>query len=225
MRITTQMINEGARKTGLPIHGNSLLNYIEKDTANSLLSALNKNISETNAAASIYSGKKSDYEKLEKTAEKLLETTEYFTTEGETTIFSQAKESGDKQEIYNHTKSLLDTYNSTIKLLKSSDSVLDMYYKEMFDEVISENKAELESIGVTISSKGNLSVDEAKMKEVDVDTLEKVLGTSGAFSSKIGFLASRVSANAESNANSYSSRYSASGDMESLINHRYDWWG
>ncbi len=225
MRITTQMINEGARKAGLPIHGNSLLDYIEKDTSTSLLSALNKNMSETNTNTSIYSGKKSNYEKLEKSAEKLMEIAEHFTAEGETTMFSKAKEKDDKQEICNQTKSLLDTYNSTIKLLKTSDSMLDMYYKEMFDEVISENKAELEKIGITISSKGNLSMDESKMKEADIDTLEQVLGASGTFSSKIGFLASRVSTNAESNANSYSSQYSASGDIQSLLNHKYDWWG
>ena len=225
MRITTQMINEGARKAGLPIHGTSLLDYIEKDAGNSLLSALNKTTSETNVTTSIYSGKKSNYEKLEKSAEKLMEIAERFVTEGETGMFSKAKEKDDTQEIYNQTKSLLDTYNSTIKLLKISDSVLDMYYKEMFDEVISENKVELESVGITISSKGNLSVDETKMKEADADTLEKVLGASGTFSSKIGFLASRVSANAESNVKSFSSQYSASGDIQSLLSHKYDWWG
>lgn len=45
MRITTQMMNESARKAGLPIGGTSLLNYINKDekSSNSLLEALNKN--------------------------------------------------------------------------------------------------------------------------------------------------------------------------------------
>lgn len=44
MRITTQMLNESAKKSGLPINNTSLLNYINGDeTNNSLLEALNKN--------------------------------------------------------------------------------------------------------------------------------------------------------------------------------------
>ena len=43
MRITTQMLNESARKAGLPINNTSLLNFIKNDgTGNTLLDALNK---------------------------------------------------------------------------------------------------------------------------------------------------------------------------------------
>ena len=43
MRITTQMLNESARKAGLPVNNTSLLNYINnKNQGNSLLDALNK---------------------------------------------------------------------------------------------------------------------------------------------------------------------------------------
>ena len=42
MRITTQMLNESARKAGLPINSNSLLNYVNGNSDNTLLNALNK---------------------------------------------------------------------------------------------------------------------------------------------------------------------------------------
>ncbi len=43
MRITTQMLNESARKAGLPVNSVSLLNYVNKgNSQNTLLSALNK---------------------------------------------------------------------------------------------------------------------------------------------------------------------------------------
>ena len=43
MRITTQMLNESARKAGLPINNTSLLNYIKNDgTGNTWLDALNR---------------------------------------------------------------------------------------------------------------------------------------------------------------------------------------
>lgn len=225
MRITTQMINEGARKAGLPIHGNSLLDYIKTDSKNSLLSALNGNSYSTNISSSVDSVKKNNYEKLEKSAEKLMDIAESFTTEGENTIFTNAKKTEDNQEICNSAKSLVDYYNSTTSLLEKSDSALDMYYKEIFDEVLTENKDALENIGITASAKGTLSLDESKMKEADVDALEKTLGASGMFSAKIGFLASRVSANAESNATSFSNLYGASGDIQSLLNNKFEWWG
>ena len=45
MRVTTQMLNESARKAGLPLHDTSLLNYINKENGgNGLLDAIsNKN--------------------------------------------------------------------------------------------------------------------------------------------------------------------------------------
>jgi len=78
---------------------------------------------------------------------------------------------------------------------------------------------------VTQSSKGILTLDETKMMDADLDTLENTLGASGMFSAKIGFLASRVSANAQTNANSYSNLYGASGDIQSLLNSKHEWWG
>ena len=225
MRITTQMINEGARKAGLPIQGNSLLNYLKKDNNTSLFGAMNENLYGTQGNTTVDSVRKNNYEKLEKISDKLVDIAESFTMEGEKTIFTNAKETGNNGQIIQNVTSLLDSYNSVMKQLKSSDSALDLYYKEMFDEVIGENKSALEGIGISVSSKGTLTLDETKMQETEVDVLESTLGASGVFSSKIGFLASRVSANAESNAISYSSQYGATGDIQSILNNKYDWSG
>ena len=66
MRITTQMLNESARKAGLPINHTSLLNYIKSDgTQNALLDALNKS-NETSV-------KTGSYEKIEKEADNQLQ--------------------------------------------------------------------------------------------------------------------------------------------------------
>lgn len=67
MRITTQMLNETARKTGIPINDTSLLNHIYNNgSGNSLLNVLNKG---GNSAAD--AKQKNSYEKLEKTAGQL----------------------------------------------------------------------------------------------------------------------------------------------------------
>ena len=65
MRITTQMLNESARKAGLPINNTSLLSYASNESSeNTLLRALNKNSSSV-----VDTAKRSSYEKLEKAAD------------------------------------------------------------------------------------------------------------------------------------------------------------
>lgn len=67
MRITTQMLNESARKAGLPVNNTSLLNYINnKGQGNSLLDALNEKKEIAKNAV-----QKSNYENLEQQADGL----------------------------------------------------------------------------------------------------------------------------------------------------------
>ena len=221
MRITNQMLNESAKKAGLPINYTSLLNYINNDSSeNTLLSALSKNKS---SAAD--TGKKSNYEKLEKSAEQLLQKAENFTTEGEESIFSKARESGSNQEIYDGVEALVETYNNTIKALKTASTPLNDYYRQMMQEAADENSEALESIGITIAKDGTAVLDMDKLKTADTDTLEKVLGTSGTFSKKVAFLATRISDNAEANAKSLTSQYNSKGDIYSALSNKYDVWG
>lgn len=78
MRITTQMLNETARKTGVPINSGSLLNHLNNSASNdSLLKALNKGSSAMDAK------QKSDYEKLEKNAGQLQKQADKLAATGE----------------------------------------------------------------------------------------------------------------------------------------------
>lgn len=71
MRITTQMLNETARKTGVPINSGTLLNHLNNSASdNSLLKALNKSGSAADTK------QKRDYEKLEKNAGQLQKSAE-----------------------------------------------------------------------------------------------------------------------------------------------------
>lgn len=220
MRITNQMLNESARKAGLPVNHMSLLNYVNNtDSGNSLLNALNKSGSTENTV------KKTSYEKLEKTAENLLQSAEIFTEEGEENIFSKAEESGDKQEIYDRVQTFVENYNSTLSALKNTSSPLDQYYYQMMQEAAEENSEKLESIGITISKTGTAALDKDKLAAADIDTLEQTLGASSDFSKKAVFLASRISDNARTNAESLSSRYSAKGDVYSAMSNKYEFWG
>lgn len=220
MRITNQMLNESARKAGLPVNHMSLLNYVNNtDSGNSLLNALNKSGSAENTV------KKTGYEKLEKMAENLLQSAEIFTEEGEETIFSKAEESGDKQEIYDKVQTFVENYNSTLSALKNTSSALNQYYYQMMQEAAEENSEKLASIGITISKNGTIALDKDKLASADMDTLEQTLGASSDFSKKAAFLALRISDNARTNAESLSSRYSAKGDIYSAMRNKYEFWG
>ncbi len=221
MRITNQMLNESARKAGLPINYTSLLNYINNDSSNNtLLSALSKNRS-----SAVDTGTKSNYEKLQKTAEHLVQKAEIFTTEGEESIFAKARESDSNQEIYAGVEALVENYNNTLKALKTASTPLNDYYRQMLQEVANENSGALENIGITISKDGTAVLERDKLKAADTDTLEKALGTSGTFSTKVAFLATRISDNAQVNAKSLTNQYNSKGNISSSLSNQYDVWG
>ena len=218
MRITTQMLNESARKAGLPINGTSLLNYINGNSNNTLLNALNKS-SATDAAT------KTKYEKLEKAADQLSEAASVFMATGEDSLFSKARESGDNQDIYNAVEDFVGKYNSTLSALKNTSSTLNDYYSQMLKSAASDNKEALESIGISIAKDGSLSVDKDKLKETDIDTLEKVLGNTKGFTQKAAYVADRVSDNAHTNQSSLSSQYSSTGSLYSALASKYNLYG
>ena len=218
MRITTQMLNESARKAGLPINGTSLLNYINGNSNNTLLNALNKN-SATDVAT------KTKYEKLEKAADQLSEAASVFIATGEDSLFSKARESGDNQDVYNAVEDFVGKYNSTLSALKNTSSTLNDYYSQMLKSAASDNKEALESIGITIAKDGSLSVDKDKLKETDIDTLEKVLGNTKGFTQKAAYVADRVSDNAHTNQSSLSSQYSSTGSLYSALASKYNLYG
>lgn len=222
MRITTQMLNESARKSGLPINNTSLLNYINGDeTNNSLLEALNKNKKATANTES-----RMNYEKLEQAADKLTQSTQIMLQEDESNLFKQAEESGDNQKVYDSIESLFENYNSTMTALKNASGTMNDFYRQMLTEAAEEEKDSLESIGITFEKDGTASVDMEKVKAVDLETLENIFGSKSDFMSKINFISTRISDNAEANIESLSSTYSSAGNLYTTsMSSKYDFWG
>ena len=224
MRITTQMLNESARKAGLPVNSTSLLNYINNDGSNnSLLEALKKN-NKTTAAVDTVS--KKNYEKLKKEADKLTDSTAALLQEDEDNLFTQAKAGGDNQKIYDSIESFFENYNSAMKALKNASSTMNDFYRQMLSEAPEEAKESLASIGITFAKDGTASVDMDKVKEADLETLEKLFGSKSNFMGKMNFLSTRISDNAGANVESLSSAYSANGNLYTgLASSKYDFWG
>lgn len=217
MRVTDQIMNATARKAGVPVNM-SLVDYLNKNQKNSL-----EDVFGVNAAADLT--KKKGYEKLEKTAEELAKSAQAFLAEGQDSMFAKAKESGNHDEIYSHVEKLLENYNSVIKSLKSNASPLDDYYRQMLGDTAGENSEALKTAGITIGKDGTLSLDKEKLKEADLDSLEKLFGPAGSFSEKVAFLGERIADNAGANALSYSSKYNSNGNSYAAFGNKYDIWG
>lgn len=222
MRITTQMLNESAKNSGLPINRSSLLDYINKDGAsNPLLEALNKN---KEIAAN--SAKKDSYEKLDKEADLLTQAAEGLLQDGENNLFEQAKASGDKQKVYDSIENLLESYNSTLKALRTTSNTMNDFYKQMLLEAPVEAKEGLESVGITFAKDGTVVADMEKVKAADFTTLEGLFGKESDFVNKIQFLSTRILDNAEANVESLSSAYNANGNLYSAMgSSKFDFWG
>ena len=222
MRITTQMLNESARKAGLPINNTSLLNYIKNDgTGNTLLDALNKK-KETAATAA----QKSDYEKLDKEADQLTQAAEVLLKDGKNSLFEQAKTSGDNQKVYDSIEKLFGSYKSTLKELRNTSNTMNDFYRQMLLEAPDEVKESLSGVGITFAKDGTARVDMEKVKATDLGTLQSLFGKESDFVQKIKFLSTRISDNAEANVESLGNAYNAVGNLYSTLNSsRYDFWG
>lgn len=220
MRITTQMLSETAKRAGITIRKTSLLDYINNDSSkNTLLNGPDK-------GGAVDSVRKSSYEKLEKEADTLLKKAGLFTEDGEKTVFDKARESGSNQEVYDGIVAMMESYNNTLKSLNTvSDAYkLNAYYSKMLMEAAAENSEALSNVGITIAKDGTAEINKDKLKAADIDSLEKAFGTSGTFSEKTAFLASRISDNAKANSESLSSLYGITGNIYSALGSKYDFW-
>jgi hypothetical protein len=217
MRIAAQVLNESAKKAGLPIGNMSLLNGIsEYDQSTGSAGA-----SDNNPAVTAF--RKNSYEHLESSANSLEAVALEFTSELEENLFAQARENGNVQEVKEKAKSFVSNYNDTLKRLGRSDSTWNNFYRQMLESAYSENEEELSGIGITADRNGYLSMDESKFDAADTAAMEKALGSSSAFTTKTGYIASRVANNAESYLESMSSVYSIGGqNISSYLNHQID---
>ena len=218
MRITTQMLNNTARKGGFSFNCGTLLDQVNQTgTGNDLLQVLNqKNSTASNAA------QKQKQEKLKKSADRLQQQAEKFVTKNGSSILDKYQGDGDNKEIYAGIEGMVAGWNDTQKQLQALPGTLNDFYGQMLRQAATENKEALSDIGITIGKDGSLKLDSDKMKKADIDSLKKVLSGSESFAEKMAFLAGRISDNAAVNMNSASGQYNATGDIYSAFVNRYD---
>lgn len=221
MRVTTQMMENSAKRAGIPMARVSLLDYMNgSSSSNTLLDSIRKSSSKNNTV------EKTSYEKLEKEAEELKNRAEKFVKDGEDNLFTKAKESGTTEEIEKAVKDLVESYNNTVTAAAKAGGVLNEYYLQNIKELADSNNEALSAVGITLDKSGKLQVDAAKLKSAGVENLEKAFGSENPFASKLAFLASRISENAEAGAKSVASNYGSNGNLNTnYAGSKYDIWG
>ena len=224
MRVTTQMLNETARKARLPINNSTLLDYINNDSsADSMLNSINGS---TSAATQMLKAKvsKTGYENTDKSSEDLQNAIDKLAGE-KSTVFKDARESKDTSKV-TAAQELIDKYNSLVEVMSKTSSSLDEFYKKALKGLPESIKESLEKVGITYNSDGTLEVDSDKLKKADVDSLEKIFGSDSEFMKKLSFVTDRIESNAEANLQSVSSTYSSTADIMSSFNSsKYDFLG
>ncbi len=222
MRITTHMLNETAKKTGIPIHRANFLSSINSDSSegNTLLDALNKDKKDKVSTETV-----SNYKKTEKSAQNLEDQAKKLAETGEDSLLEKLKNSEDKKEAYKAVEDYVTYYNATLSGLKKSPGMLDQYYSQMLQDAAGSNREQLEKIGITIGKDGVMSVNQEKLYAASIEDIQNAFGEKGELASKTAFLAERIANNAQAGIESASSQYNASGNIYSQIASQFDFWG
>lgn len=222
MRVTTQMVNESAKRAGLPLMQDSLLNHLNgSGDGGSLVDALSEKSKKQGAAMAA-----TKYEKTEKAANNLADQLQRFALSGSGNIFEKIKGSEDKTELYDGVAALAENYNRLLDAMKQNTGTMDSFYRQSLKEIASDSREALAGIGITLDGSGKMKVDGEKLKSVPGETLEKVLGSDSEFVSKLAFLVPRIADNASAAVESVSGTYLPGGGMAGdYMNSRYDFRG
>ena len=224
MRITTQMLAETSRKSGLPILQGSLLDVLNKQkgtSTNSLMDALNRN------KEAQFSNKQKGYEDLETAASELALSASKLYAEGEDSLFAKAEESQETGDIIKEIQTMVESYNKTLKLLKEAGGSLNSFYRQELKNAAAENAELLSSIGITQNKDGSLAIDKKKLESADLEALKKVFNGDSDFAGLAAYIGIKSAENAAANASSITSQYNSKGMSynDSFESNKYNYFG
>lgn len=220
MRITTQMLNEAARKAGVPLHTTSMLSYVQnKGKANSLLHDLNAGDSQETLHRT------QAYEKQEDAAKRLKDTAKELAAQDGEGVYENGQ---DRDALAGKVTELVKQYNEVLSGFQGNTGLLDTFYRQNLKSLVTDHKEALQKLGIAADKNGRLTIDEQTLKSADTETVKQVLSGEDGFADSLSFLASKIadyaSANQQSTQNTYQSNGSAAAAAMRYTN-RYDAWG
>lgn len=219
MRVTNQMLNESARRAGMPVNGHSLLDYVNAGDNNGKISNKlweNKGLGKA---------EKTKYEKQEKAAGELDTIAQKLSASGKESIWEKVKESGDTTEITKKAQELVEKYNKLLESMKDTSGALNEFYRRSLKELPDQHKEALAEIGITTKKDGSLEIDQEKLKGASLEQLEKALGKDSSLTTRLSYISSRIADNASANLENLSGSYLPDGNTTSSHLNKYDFWG
>lgn len=223
MRITTSMLAQTSRETGIPIAQGSLLDALNNQNHSvNLLDALNKNQNTKKLSAM-----QKEYRELGSEADDLSQYAWELTQTGANSLFGKAEDSQETEAILSGIKDMVESYNKTLGLLKEAEGSLNSFYYRELKNAAAVSAQQLESVGITQNKDGTLTMDEKMLNAVDYDTLKKVFGSDSDFSQRTEYISGKVSENAQANMESISNQYNANGVAysNSVTSNKYNFFG
>lgn len=223
MRITTSMLAQTSRETGIPIAQGSLLDALNnQNTSVNLSDALNQNQN-----AKQLSTMQKKYQELGNEADDLNQYALKLAQTGENSLFGKAEESQETKEILSGIKDMIEAYNKTLELLKNADGSLNSFYCRELKNAAAKNAQQLQAVGVTQNKDGALTIDEKTLENVDYDTLQDVFGSESDFTQRTEYISGKVAENAQVNVASISNQYNAKGMSysDSFTSNKYNFFG
>lgn len=93
--------------------------------------------------------------------------------------------SDNASEVLTNVKLFVETYNNLVESTGSSDSDSINKLKRQITQLTKDNKDELESLGITISASGKLSLDKSKFGECSPSKIQRFFGKDSEFMTSI----------------------------------------
>ena len=211
MRITRNYRNSmvNPRKNSKSDQASLIKSALNRSSANSRATRLasilggNKNTSKTSALTGrdfVTSTAKPQkfYYDMQYHANQVGEYADALKSSNKDSVYDKARESGSTEEIVSDIKGFVAQYNNMLSDLKESGTRADTSILTQINSMARLEEKNLAASGISRKSDGTLVIDEEKLAAADVDTLEKIWGSSG-FASKASAKAGTVAATAEKN--------------------------
>ncbi len=213
MRITTGMLGRHNNARGTIASRKSLLDYVRSNRTGG--SSRLKAMGNTRSSATLQRLARAGDEKLKTDSDSLI-------SAGKTL---GAKVDSGSEDVSAEVERVISAYNAAVDSLQDTSGTLNQYYHQMMKQAASDNMEELAGIGISINSRGKLTLDKEKFEKADQESVKKLLGSEGDFTKRASFVASRVYDNAQTSAQSIANRYDSRGDILNSYLSRYNFRG
>ena len=144
----------------------------------------------TNSTSTAASKQISLYESVEKYAKNLQTNVKnlanYKDTDSTSKEETTTKDTTEKQkEMVSYIKQFVDNYNGLYESLGSLGGTTNLFFQKQLKSFTTASETDLKAIGITMDTKGQLSVDTKTLEAADIDKLQKVFAQTDSYATEV----------------------------------------